>query len=192
MQKVKEEKEIRIGIYPGSFDPVTLGHLDIIKRCSKLVDRLIIGVLNNSEKNPMFTVEERVEMLKMVTGDISNLEVDSFHGLLVDYARIKKANVIFRGLRAVSDFEYELQIAQLNKQLNAQIDTVFLNTSVEYAYLSSSIVREIAKYQGDIHSLVPEQILDLVLDKARGCGGKSQKEAIKVVKNEGVYYNEYK
>lgn len=168
MQKANEKNTIRIGIYPGSFDPVTLGHLDIIRRCSKLVDKLIIGVLNNSEKHPMFSVEERVGMLKKVTEDIPNVEIDSFAGLLVDYAKIKHANVIFRGLRAVSDFEYELQIAQLNKQLNADVDTVFLNTSVEYAYLSSSIVREIAKYQGDITDLVPGQILDFVLEKAKG------------------------
>ena len=132
------------------------------------MDKLIIGVLNNSEKHPMFSVEERVGMLKKVTEDIPNVEIDSFAGLLVDYAKIKHANVIFRGLRAVSDFEYELQIAQLNKQLNADVDTVFLNTSVEYAYLSSSIVREIAKYQGDITDLVPGQILDFVLEKAKG------------------------
>ena len=168
MQKAKEKETIRIGIYPGSFDPVTLGHLDIIKRCSKLVDKLIIAVLNNSEKHPMFSEKERVDMLKQVTTDISNIEVDSFAGLLVDYAKIKHANVIFRGLRAVSDFEYELQIAQLNKQLNADVDTVFLNTSVEYSYLSSSIVREIAKYQGDITGLVPSEILDFVLEKAKG------------------------
>lgn len=170
MQDAKEKNTIRIGIYPGSFDPVTLGHLDIIKRCSNLVDKLIIGVLNNSEKNPMFSVEERVNMLKQVTEDIPNAEVDSFAGLLVDYAKIKHANVIFRGLRAVSDFEYELQIAQLNKQLSPEVDTVFLNTSVEYAYLSSSIVREIAKYQGDITGLVPAQIQEFVLEKARGNG----------------------
>lgn len=168
MQKAEEKNTIRIGIYPGSFDPVTLGHLDLIKRCSKMVDKLIIGVLNNSEKHPMFSVEERVDMLKQVTEDIPNVEIDSFGGLLVDYADIRHANIIFRGLRAVSDFEYELQIAQLNKQLNAKVDTVFLNTSVEYAYLSSSIVREIAKYQGDITGLVPGQILDFVLEKAKG------------------------
>lgn len=168
MQKAEEKSTNRIGIYPGSFDPVTLGHLDIMKRCSKMVDKLIIGVLNNSEKNPMFSVEERVDMLKQVTEDIPNIEIDSFAGLLVDYANIKHANVIFRGLRAVSDFEYELQIAQLNKQLNPNIDTAFLNTSVEYAYLSSSVVREIAKYQGDITGLVPVQILDFVLEKAKG------------------------
>ena len=168
IQKVEEKDTMRVGIYPGSFDPVTLGHVDIIKRCSKLVDKLIIGVLNNSEKHPMFSVEERVDMLKRVTDSVPNVEIDSFAGLLVDYAHIKHANVIFRGLRAISDFEYELQIAQLNKQLNSDVDTVFLNTSVEYAYLSSSIVREIAKYQGDITGLVPAEILEFVLEKARG------------------------
>lgn len=158
---------MRVGIYPGSFDPVTKGHLDIIKRSAKLVDKLIIGVLNNSDKNPLFSVEERVEMLQMVTRDIENVEVDSFGGLLVEYVQLVHADVIFRGLRAVSDFEYELQIAQLNRGLNREVDTVFLATSVEYAYLSSSVVREIAKYKGDITTLVPEKLIDSIYQK---CG----------------------
>lgn len=156
---------MRIGIYPGSFDPVTIGHLDIIKRSAKLVDKLIIGVLNNSKKKPVFSSEERKKMIEMVTKDLPNVEVETFNGLLVDFATMKKADVIFRGLRAVSDFEYELQIAQLNRNLNQQVDTVFLATSVEYAYLSSSSVREIAAYKGDISSLVPAELIQVVEDR---------------------------
>lgn len=156
---------MRIGIYPGSFDPVTLGHLDIIKRSAKLVDKLIIGVLNNSKKVPVFTTQERKEMIETVVADIPNVEVDYFTGLLVDFVREKQADVIFRGLRAVSDFEYELQIAQLNRTLRPDIDTVFLATSVEHAYLSSSSVREIAQYKGDISSLVPGELIPVVEKK---------------------------
>lgn len=158
---------MRIGIYPGSFDPVTIGHLDIIKRSAKLVDKLVIGVLNNSKKTPVFSAEERKEMIKTVTKDIPNIEVETFNGLLVDFAKIKNADVIIRGLRAVSDFEYELQIAQLNRNLNQEVDTIFLATSVEYAYLSSSSVREIAAYQGDISSLVPEELVAIVEERYR-------------------------
>ena len=158
---------MRIGIYPGSFDPVTIGHLDIIKRSAKLVDKLVIGVLNNSKKTPVFSAEERKEMIKTVTKDIPNIEVETFNGLLVDFAKIKNADVIIRGLRAVSDFEYELQIAQLNRNLNQEVDTIFLATSVEYAYLSSSSVREIAVYQGDISSLVPEELVAIVEERYR-------------------------
>ena len=153
---------MRIGIYPGSFDPVTLGHLDIIKRSAKLVDKLIIGVLNNSKKVPVFTNQERKEMIETVAADIPNVEVDYFTGLLVDFAKEKQADVIFRGLRAVSDFEYELQIAQLNRTLRTELDTVFLAASVEHAYLSSSLVREIAQYRGDISSLVPKELIPIV------------------------------
>ena len=158
---------MRIGIYPGSFDPVTIGHLDIIKRSAKLVDKLVIGVLKNSKKTPVFSAEERKEMIKTVTKDIPNIEVETFNGLLVDFAKIKNADVIIRGLRAVSDFEYELQIAQLNRNLNQEVDTIFLATSVEYAYLSSSSVREIAAYQGDISSLVPEELVAIVEERYR-------------------------
>lgn len=156
---------MRIGIYPGSFDPVTIGHLDIIRRSAKLVDKLIIGVLNNSKKQPVFSSKERKEMIETVTKDLPNVEVEAFNGLLVDFAAMKKADVIFRGLRAVSDFEYELQIAQLNRNLNQEVDTVFLATSVEYAYLSSSSVREIAAYKGDISSLVPPELIRVVEDR---------------------------
>lgn len=156
---------MRIGLYPGSFDPVTLGHLDVIIRSARLVDKLVIGVLHNSAKNPLFTSEERVKMLKDVTRSIDNIEVEAFDGLLVDYADLKNADIIVRGLRAVTDFEYELQLAQTNHKINPRIDTVFLTTSVEYSYLSSSIVRDIAKYHGDISELVPSEIIDLVYAK---------------------------
>lgn len=156
---------MRIGIYPGSFDPVTLGHLDIIKRSSKLVDRLVIGVLNNSSKKPLFTVSERVNMLREVTKSMTNIEVEAFGGLLIDFANLKNADIIVRGLRAVTDFEYELQIAQINHKLNPNIDTVFFTTSVDYAYLSSSVVREIAMYNGEIDELVPREIIHKIYEK---------------------------
>ncbi len=156
---------MRIGIYPGSFDPVTMGHLDIILRSSKLVDKLIIGVLHNSAKVPLFTTEERVELLKKVTKDIPNVIIEAYQGLLVDYADEKQANVIVRGLRAITDFEYELQLAQTNHKLNPKVDTVFLTTSVEYAYLSSSTVREIARYGGKIEQFVPACVVQSVYDK---------------------------
>lgn len=156
---------MRVGIYPGSFDPVTLGHLDIILRSSKMFDKLIIAVLRNSSKKPLFTVEERVKLLQKVTYNIPNIEIESFDGLLVDFAKKKDAIAIVRGLRAVSDFEYELQIAQTNHKIYPDIDTIFLTTGLEYSYLSSSIVREIASYGGDISQFVPESIVPLVYKK---------------------------
>lgn len=156
---------MKIGIYPGSFDPITLGHLDVIKRSAKIVDKLIIGVLKNSVKRPLFSTNERVELIEQAVSQIENVKVEEFDGLTVDFARAKNASVIVRGLRAVSDFEYELQIAQINHKLAPEIDTMFLTTSVEYSYLSSSIVKEVASYGGDITELVPECILKTVLDK---------------------------
>ena len=156
-----------VGVYPGSFDPVTLGHLDIIKRSSKIVDRLIIGVLNNSAKKPVFTAEERVHMLELVIKDIPNAAVETFDGLTVEFAKSLGATVMFRGLRAVTDFEYEIQIAQTNHALNPDIDTVFLTTSVKYSYLSSSIVKEVASYEGDISKFVPGEILPFVTGKIK-------------------------
>ena len=156
---------MRIGIYPGSFDPVTFGHLDVISRASKLIDKLYIGVLNNSAKNPLFTAEERVSMLRRVIADLPNVEVETFGGLLVDYADLKNAEVIIRGLRMVTDFEYELQLAQTNYKINSSVDTIFLTTSVEYSYLSSSVVREIAKYGGDITKFIPNILVDEVYEK---------------------------
>ena len=152
-------------IYPGSFDPVTLGHMDIISRAAKVVDELIVAVLINSAKKPLFSVEERVSMLEEMTRDIPNVKVKSFDGLLVEYAESEKADFIVRGLRAVTDFEYELQIAQSNHIVNPRVDTLFLTTSLEYAYLSSTIVREIASYGGDISHFVPEQLMERIYTK---------------------------
>ena len=169
-----------VGVYPGSFDPVTLGHLDIIKRSSKIVDRLIIGVLNNSAKKPVFTAEERVHMLELVIKDIPNAAVETFDGLTVEFAKSLGATVMFRGLRAVTDFEYEIQIAQTNHALNPDIDTVFLTTSVKYSYLSSSIVKEVASYEGDISKFVPGEILPSVTGKIKNLrrvdNGNGQKQ----------------
>jgi pantetheine-phosphate adenylyltransferase len=153
-------------IYPGSFDPVTYGHLDIIKRAADIVDHLTVAVLNNNVKTPLFSVEERVNILKEVTKDIPNVSVESFQGLLIDYAKEKDIHVSVRGLRAITDFEYELQIAQTNSKLsNGELDTIFLTTSLEYSYLSSSSVKEIASFNGDITPLVPEYVAKLVYEK---------------------------
>lgn len=154
-------------IYPGSFDPVTLGHLDIIKRASKTVDELIVGVLNNGGKTPLFTIDERVSMLKEVTEGLSNVKILSFSGLLVDFARQTEATVVVRGLRAISDFEYELQMAQTNHKLNPKVDTMFLATSLEYSYLSSTIVKEVAFFRGDIKEFVPEKVVKRVEEKVK-------------------------
>lgn len=153
-------------IYPGSFDPVTYGHMDMILRSSKLVDELIIGVLNNKAKSPLFSVEERVRMLEEVTSDIPNVRILPFGGLLVDFARRVDACMIIRGLRAITDFEYELQIAQTNRKFSdGDLDTVFLTTSLEYAYLSSSTVKEIASFNGDISKCVPDFVAGLIYEK---------------------------
>lgn len=152
-------------IYPGSFDPVTLGHLDIIKRSAEKVDELIIGVLNNNTKSPMFTVEERVEMLNELVKDYPNVKVEAFTGLSVEFVKKKNANVIIRGLRAISDFDYELQMAQTNRKLYENADTMFLTTSLEYAYLSSTTVKEVAYFNGDITGFVPASIIDRVYNR---------------------------
>lgn len=152
-------------IYPGSFDPVTFGHIDMIERSAQIVDELVVAVLINSAKNPLFSVQERVSMLEEITGHIPNIRITSFNGLLIDYAREADASIIVRGLRAVTDFEYELQIAQTNRIVNSRIDTVFLTTSLEYAYLSSTIVKEVASYGGDISHFVPEQLIDRIYAK---------------------------
>ncbi len=159
---------MKVGIYPGSFDPITLGHLDIIVRASGLVDQLIIGVLKNNAKKPLFAVEERVAMIEKVLGEQYNLpdiQVKAFDGLLIDFAAKEDAAIIVRGLRAITDFEYELQIAQTNHKLNHKIDTVFFTTSVEYSYLSSSAVKEIASFGGDITQFVPGCIVQDIFDK---------------------------
>ena len=150
---------MRTGIYPGSFDPVTLGHFDIIERSSMIFDRLIVGVLQNSSKSPLFSTEERVNMLRKVTEGLDNVEIMSFNGLLVDFVR---ASVVVRGLRAITDFEYELQMAQMNRVIAPEVDTMFLTTNLKYSYLSSSTVKEVARYGGDIssflHPLVAEEV----------------------------------
>ena len=152
MNNVRE----KIGIYPGSFDPVTLGHLDIIERSSRMFDRLIVGVLYNKSKKALFSAEERVKMIRSVTGHLCNVEVVAFEGLSVDFARSVGARVLVRGLRAVTDFEYELQMAQTNHAMCHNIDTIFLTTDLKYAYLSSSIVKEVASFDGNIDMFVPE------------------------------------
>ncbi|MCI9564527.1 MAG: pantetheine-phosphate adenylyltransferase [Eubacterium sp.] len=157
-------------IYPGSFDPVTLGHLDIIKRASKIVDELIVSVLNNNSKSPLFSVEKRVKMLEEVVKDIPNVKVMSFEGLLVDFAKSVDAQIIVRGLRAVTDFEYELQMSQTNMVLDDDIDTIFFTTSLEYAYLSSSTVKEAAYFGADISRFVPEPVIQQVYDKLKEKG----------------------
>ena len=155
--------------YPGSFDPMTYGHLDIIKRASSMFDELIVSVLNNKEKSPLFSVEERVNILKEATKDLPNVIIDSFSGLQIDYAASKDIHVSVRGLRAVTDFEYELQLAQTNRQLSHEsLDTVFLTTSLEYAYLSSSSVKEIAYFGGDVSPCVPDFVAKLMQEKFKG------------------------
>ena len=155
-------------VYPGSFDPVTYGHLDIIKRAATMFDELTVVVSNNVAKSSLFSVEERVNMLKEVTKELPNVKVDSFSGLLIDYAKENNVNVSIRGLRAITDFEYELQIAQTNRKLSeGTLDTFFLTTSLEYSYLSSSSVREIAYFGGDISQCVPDYVRDQVMEKYR-------------------------
>lgn len=152
-------------IYPGSFDPVTFGHLDIIRRAASLVDELIVGVLNNNAKSPLFSVEERVKMLVEVTKDINNVKIVPFEGLLVDFANKMEADMVVRGLRAITDFEYELQMAQTNHKLSPSVETIFLTTSLEYSYLSSTIVKEVAVFGGDISQFVPEIVIDRIQEK---------------------------
>ena len=152
-------------IYPGSFDPVTLGHLDIIERTSKMFDWVIIGVLNNKSKSPLFSVEERVNMLKEVTSSLPNVEVQSFEGLLIDFVRKNDARVIVRGLRAITDFEYELQMAQTNRVITPEVDTIFLITNLRYSYLSSSIVKEIAEFDGEISAFLHPAVAEKVREK---------------------------
>lgn len=152
-------------VYPGSFDPVTFGHLDIIERSSGLVDELIVGVLNNNAKSPLFSVKERVKMLEEVTKDMPKVKVLPFEGLLVDFAGRMEAGMVIRGLRAITDFEYELQMSQTNHKLDSNIETVFLTTSLEYSYLSSTTVKEVATFGGDISQFVPKIVIDRIQEK---------------------------
>ncbi len=154
-----------LAIYPGSFDPVTNGHLDLIERGAKLFDRLVVAVLQNVEKDPLFTVPERVEMLREVTCPWANVEVDVFGGLLVEYARRRKAQALLRGIRAISDYEYELQMAMMNRKMEPNIETVFMMPSVRYSYLSSRLVREIARLGGSLKDLVPPLVEERIRAK---------------------------
>lgn len=159
---------MRVAIYPGSFDPITNGHLDIITRGSKVFDKLIVGVLVNIDKVGLFSIEERVELIKRVTSHLENVEVVSFNGLLVDLAKKNNARVILKGLRAVSDFEYEFQMALMNSQLDSEVETLFMTTSAANSFLSSSSVKQVAKFGGDIKGLVPDEIIDDVIKKIKG------------------------
>lgn len=160
-----EASMVSIAVCPGSFDPITYGHLDIIKRAAKVFDKVYVVILNNSAKNPLFTVDERVQLIEEVTKVIPNVTVDTFQGLLVDYAKSVNANAIIRGLRAVSDFEYEMQITSMNRVLNEEIETFFIMTNNQYSFLSSSIVKEAAKYKGSISELVPPQVEKALKEK---------------------------
>ncbi len=153
-----------IAVYPGSFDPITLGHLDIIKRASRVFDKVYVSILVNSAKTPAFSLKQRIEWIKRVTSEYDNVEIDSFSGLLVEYIEQKQANIIVKGLRAVSDFEYEFQMALMNHKLNKNVETMFMMTSAKYSYLSSSIVKEVARHGGDLNDLVPDCIVDDILN----------------------------
>ena len=156
-----------IAIYPGSFDPVTNGHIDIIERASKISDELIVGVLYNKAKTPLFSVEERVIMLREVTKHLKNVKIVPFEGLLIEFAKKMDAKVIVRGLRAITDFEYELQMSQTNRKLNSDVETLFLTTSLDYSYLSSTTVKEVASFGGDITQFVPEYVAEKVTEKIK-------------------------
>ena len=160
----------RLTIYPGSFDPVTEGHFDIIKRAVKLFDRLVVVVLVNPGKKPVFSVQERVGFIKRITAGMDNVEVESFEGLLADYVKIRGASAVVKGLRAMSDFESEFQMALTNKQLNPDMETLFLNTSGEYMFLSSSMVKQVASFGGDISRFIPEEIRDDIVKRLRKVG----------------------
>ena len=160
---------MNVAIVPGSFDPVTNGHLDIIKRTAQLFDVVYVSILSNSTKSPLFSVEERIELIRRATKELPNVKVEGFTGLLVDYARQKGAKFIVKGLRAVTDFEYEFQMSLTNKQLAPEIETFFITTNSQYAYLSSSLVKEVAKYCGDISQMVPHEIIE---DIERKIGGR--------------------
>ena len=157
---------MKTALYPGSFDPITLGHLDIIQRASQMFDTVIVAVMCNSAKTPLFTLDERVKMIKESVKNLDNVIIESFEGLLINYCKEKNIHIVIRGLRAITDFEYELQIAQTNKELSHnQVDTVFLTTNLKYSYLSSSVVKEIASYNGDITPCVPDFVADALYQK---------------------------
>ena len=153
----------RTAVYPGSFDPITNGHLDIIRRSARTFDKVYVAVLTNSAKTPMSSTQQRVDMIKKVRSDLDNVEVDSFSGLLVDYMKEKNAGIIIKGLRAMSDFEYEFQMALMNHKLSKEIETLFMMTSAKYQYLSSSIVKEVGRHGGCLDGLVPEILKDEII-----------------------------
>lgn len=159
---------MKIAVYPGSFDPVTNGHLDIIERGAKVFDELIVAVLVNVEKKGLFNVDERVKLIERVTKNYKNVKVESFNGLLIDFMKEKNANVILKGLRAVSDFEYEFQMALMNNKLDPEVETVFMMTNAQYSYLSSSAVKQVAKFGGCIKGLIPDEIIPDVIKKIKG------------------------
>jgi pantetheine-phosphate adenylyltransferase len=165
---------IRTAICPGSFDPVTLGHMDIINRSRKVFDKTIVAVLVNPEKHTLFTVDERIELLRRCTSSMEDVEVVGFDGLLADYARERNVTAIVKGLRALSDFEYEFQMALTNKKLNPNLETIFLTTNAENMFLSSSIVKQIATFGGDITNFVPECILSDIKQRILSAGGKNR------------------
>jgi len=158
---------MRTAIYPGSFDPLTNGHLDVIERAVKLFDHVIIAVAKNESKQPLFTLEERVEMVRTCVKHIPNTEVDTFDGLLVNYANQRKAQAIVRGLRAISDFEFEFQLALMNRKLNEKVETIFMMPKDTYTFLSSRIIKEIARLGGDITAFVPPQVRTVLLEKLK-------------------------
>lgn len=166
MKRIKHE--LSVAVCPGSFDPVTYGHLDIVSRAAEVFDRVIVAVLNNTSKQPLFTVQERVELLRDVTREIPNVEIDHFDDLLINYMTAKNAHVIVKGLRAVSDFEYELQMASVNRKLNEEIETFFMMSSNQYSYLSSSVVKQIARFGGPVNDLVPESVEQALRSKFSG------------------------
>ncbi|TCS93100.1 pantetheine-phosphate adenylyltransferase [Hazenella coriacea] len=156
---------MKVAIYPGSFDPITYGHLDILQRGAKVFDKIIVAVLINHNKKPLFSVEERKELIRHATLDLPQVEVDSFDGLLIDYVKSRDVNVILRGLRAISDFEYELQIASINRKLSEQVETFFLMTSNNHSFISSAMVKEVARYGADVKDLVPPHVITALQEK---------------------------
>jgi len=163
---------MKVGIYPGSFDPITNGHLDIIQRASNICDEVVVSVLMNPSKNPLFSLEERVELIKEVVKPFPNVKVDCFSGLLVDYLKAKDAKIIIKGLRAVSDFEYEFQMALMNKKLNKTKETMFMMTNSKYSYLSSTAIKQVALFKGHLEGLIPSELEEEIRERAKKFKGE--------------------